>query len=83
MGTKVGNEYQWMTIKETVETAKHIAAGCAALDLAPLVEAEDRPWRFLGIQAKNRKEWNLFHLANQYNAISSVTLYDTLGTAAS
>ena len=72
-----------MSIKDTVETARYLAAGCAALDLAPLVEAEGRPWRFLGIQSKNRKEWNLFHLANQFNAITSVTLYDTLGTGAS
>ena len=37
-----------------------------ALDLCPEVMAEGMPWRFLGIQSKNRKEWFLLHLANMY-----------------
>jgi long-subunit acyl-CoA synthetase (AMP-forming) len=47
--------------------------------LLPEVEGEGRSWRFLGIQAKNRKEWNLLHVANMCVGATTVALYDTLG----
>jgi len=47
------------------------------------VEAEGKIWKFIGIQAKNRKEWNLIHLANMHNGTTTVGLYDTLGEEAS
>ena len=34
------------------------------LGLAPQVEAEDKMWRFIGIQSKNREEWNITNWAN-------------------
>ena len=51
-------------------------------NLVPEVEAEDTKYRFLGIQAKNRKEWNLLHLANMCVKATTVGLYDTLGEEA-
>tara|TARA_B110000305_G_C19209549_1_gene525162 strand:- start:404 stop:778 length:375 start_codon:yes stop_codon:yes gene_type:complete len=48
-GTKVGAAYQWMTVKEVIERAKLIAAGIAALDMIPDVEAEGTTYKFLGI----------------------------------
>lgn len=53
-----------------------------AFDLAPEVEAEGRKWRFLGIQSKNREEWNLTNWANMHQCITTVALYDTLGQEA-
>ena len=64
MGTRNGDKYEWMTAKEVALTAKQFGAGCAALDLIPEMHAEDRMWRFIGIKAKNRKEWGLIHTAN-------------------
>ena len=63
-GTKVGDAYTWMTVKDVLATSKLIAAGLASMDLTPTIEAEGKEWKFLGIQSKNRKEWNLLHLAN-------------------
>ena len=53
-GTKVtqpdgSKKYEWMTVKEVVETSKYLAAGIAHKNLIPEVEAEDRQWRFLGL----------------------------------
>lgn len=49
------------------------------LGLCPEVEGEDKMWRFMGIQAKNRREWVLTHLADIHQSITTVALYDTLG----
>merc|ERR1719498_267955 len=51
-------------------------------DLAPVVQAEGRDWRFVGIQSKNRAEWYMTSLANMHQNITSVSLYDTLGVDA-
>ena len=53
-----------------------------ALNLLPEVNAEDRTWRFIGLQSKNRKEWNLMHIANMFCGGTTVGLYDTLGEEA-
>jgi hypothetical protein len=58
-GTKRGNKYEWMTVKEVCDTALELASGCMALDLVPEVQAEGTTFRFIGIQSKNRKEWYL------------------------
>jgi len=50
-----------------------------ALNLAPEIEAEDTKWRFVGIQSKNRAEWNITNLANMHQGITTIALYDTLG----
>lgn len=78
----MGGKYEWMTLKEISETAKKFAAGATALNLCPEVEAEGRTWKFLGIQAKNRKEWYLAHLANMHMGATTIALYDTLGNHA-
>ena len=62
---------------------RHFGAGLAALDLTPEVEGEGRMWRFLGIQAKNRREWGISYMGNITNNGTAVALYDTLGIEAS
>jgi long-subunit acyl-CoA synthetase (AMP-forming) len=83
MGTKVAAgtswKYTWITVSQAQKTAKQLAAGLLAMDLCPEVVAEGIPWRFLGIQSKNRKEWFLLHLANMYIGATTCALYDTLG----
>lgn len=83
LGTKVGKKYEWMTVTETAQEAEWFAAGAVKLNLMQEVEAEGKIWKFIGIQAKNRKEWNLIHLANMHNGTTTVGLYDTLGEEAS
>ncbi len=36
-------------------------------------------WRFIGIQSKNREEWNITNWANMNQGITTIALYDTLG----
>jgi long-chain acyl-CoA synthetase len=51
--------------------------------MVPEIEAEGSQWRMLGIQAKNRLEWVLCHLANMHQSVTTVAFYDTLGPEAS
>jgi len=39
-------------------------------------------FRFLGIQAKNRKEWGISHIGNFHSGTTTIALYDTLGEEA-
>ena len=71
-----------MNWKEVGEHAENIGIGLRELDLIPPVYAEKQDWRFIGIQSKNRKEWNLLHLANMQQGVTTVAFYDTLGEAA-
>uniref|UniRef100_A0A7S3FX02 AMP-dependent synthetase/ligase domain-containing protein n=1 Tax=Strombidium rassoulzadegani TaxID=1082188 RepID=A0A7S3FX02_9SPIT len=40
---------------------------------------DEKEWRFLGIQSKNRKEWVLSYLGAMHQSTTVVALYDTLG----
>lgn len=71
--------YEWMTVKEVRETAMKFGAGLMAMNLIPEVEGEGRMWRMLGIQSKNRLEWNLCHIGNYMSGGTTIALYDTLG----
>lgn len=79
LGTKVDNEYQWMSFKEVAVVARNFAAGAEALNLIPEIEADGTKFKLIGIKAKNRKEWAIIHLANMHIKASTVALYDTLG----
>ena len=39
---------------------------------------DGKPWRFLGIKSKNRREWNLSHIANMFIGVTTVDMYDSL-----
>ena len=62
LGTRVGNEYQWLSWKEVADLAANFSYGMRSLNLVPEVEGEGKLWRFLGIQSKNRKEWYISEL---------------------
>ena len=83
LGTREGTVYKWMTYKEVADEAKQFAAGVESLGMVPEVDAEGKKWKFLGVQSKNRKEWNITHLSNMFHGVTTVGLYDTLGEAAS
>ena len=81
-GTRRKDKYEWITLKQLSDHAKEIASGCMALDLVPEVHAEDTTYRFIGVQSKNRAEWNIQHVANMHMGVTTVALYDTLGVDA-
>lgn len=83
LGTKTykpsGMEYEWMTVKEMAQQAHALASGMMTLGLLPEREAEGKKWRFAAIQAKNRTEWTVTHLANMHVKTTTIGLYDSLG----
>lgn len=72
---------KWMNYRQIADTARDFAAGMQKLNLVPDIDvaSEGKAMRFIGIQAKNRKEWCLVHLANMHLDVTTVALYDTLG----
>ena len=82
LGTRAGDKYEWLTWRELDETCENLSHGIKAEGLAPEVEAEGKTWRFMGIQAKNRKEWQFVNLAGMYQRVTTVAFYDTLGADA-
>jgi len=63
MGTRNGDTYTWLSTKDCSDLAQKLSHGIIAYDLCPKVQAEGRDWKFMGIQAKNRKEWHLTGMA--------------------
>ena len=68
-----------MKYKEVHDYAMDLSYGYLALEMIPTIQAEDKEWRFIGIQSKNRAEWLLTHFANMFQSVTTVALYDTLG----
>jgi hypothetical protein len=66
LGTRVNDEYQWLSWKDSINLAKFLSFGIEALNLADQIEVEGRVWKFLGIKSKNCKEWLLMYLANMH-----------------
>ena len=87
LGTKVIKDingvktpgYDWTSVKDVVNGCRHFAAGCMTLKILPIVEAEGKQWKFLGIQSKNRQEWVMSHWGNMWQGATTVALYETLG----
>lgn len=79
MGTRVGDEYQWITWKQLAHITEHLSYGILDAGLTPDVQAEGTTYRFMGIQAKNRKEWQFVNLAGMYQKVTTIPMYDTLG----
>ena len=71
--------YDWMTTSQVLNLSKQFGAGLMQMDLIPEVQGEGKAWRMLGIQSKNRKEWNICHMGNFMSGGTTVALYDTLG----
>mmetsp|Transcript_4415 Transcript_4415/g.7501 ORF Transcript_4415/g.7501 Transcript_4415/m.7501 type:complete len:185 (-) Transcript_4415:1610-2164(-) len=78
-GTRVGDKYEWLTVKEVLGMAENLSYGFKALDLIPDIEAEEQSWRFMGIQAKNCKEWGITSFAAMQAKTTIIGMYDTLG----
>ena len=66
LGTRVGDQYEWLTTTQTNDLMANLSHGIVALGLCPTVEAEGKEYAFMGIQAKNCKEWHLTGMACQH-----------------
>ena len=71
-----------MTFKDVKRSVDNFASGIQNLNLTPNITHDGKNWKFMGIQSKNRKEWNIIHLAGMYNNATTIALYDTLGVDA-
>ena len=79
LGTRVGDKYEWMTWRESLDYAQTLSFGIKKLGLTPEVDGEGTKFKFLGIQSKNRKEWVLCHSAGIYQTVTTISFFDTLG----
>jgi len=50
------------------------------LELCPDIEGEGKQWKFLGIWAKNRKEWTVSLLATMHYNITAVGFFDAMSS---
>ena len=88
LGTRYTNkeegkdEYRWVTFKQCDDIVENLSYGMVSLGLVPQIQAEGETWQFMGIQAKNRREWVYIHLANMHQSVTTVAFYDTLGKEA-
>ena len=84
LGTRKGNEYEWITWRDGVQMAEELSHGLVAYNLIPELDGEGdgKQWRFMGAQSKNRAEWTLMNLACMHQGCTMVALYDTLGPEA-
>lgn len=48
-GTRNGNRYEWLSIKQVADIAEHLSYGIVKLGLVPEILAEGEYWKFLGI----------------------------------
>lgn len=71
--------YEWKTFSQVSSTVDCLVSFLYDRKLCPKVKFEEGEFRFISIYAKNREEWILTDLACMNAAITSVTLYDTLG----
>lgn len=78
-GTVTYGEYQWKTFAQVREAAHSVASYLMKHELAPKVTNEEGTFRFISIYAKNREEWVMTDFGAMIAAITTVTLYDTLG----
>ena len=66
LGTRVGDEYKWITWRDGIHMSEMLSYGITKLDLASQLEAEDTSWKFMGIMAGNRYEWHITHCAGMH-----------------
>eukprot|EP00762_Andalucia_godoyi_P006006 ANDGO_00058.mRNA.1 Fatty acyl-CoA synthetase B len=74
-GTRVGEEYQWISYKQFYARVKNVASG--------MIHAQISPRSHIGIYSKNRLEWLLFAEAANQQGMVVCALYDTLGPESS
>ena len=78
-GAVTFGEYQWKTFGEVHKASHAVASYLMKHDLCPKLTNEEGVFRFISLYAKNREEWIITDFGCMLAAITTVTLYDTLG----
>ncbi len=81
-GKPVFGDYTWKTYAEVEKMAQAIGRGIEELGLATETEGDGRSWRFVGVWAKNRREWLETHLGNMYFNRTTIGFFDSMGAQA-
>lgn len=69
-------------MKQVNDLATSLSKGCVKLNLSPEITIENKKWKLIGIQSKNREEWAITLIASILNSVVTVSIYDTLGPGA-
>ena len=83
--TKKYGKYVWKSYTEVYELAKCFAYGIAKLGLCPEIRVDDEilgkniKMKFLGFLAQTRLEWMIGNFGCQFDTITIIPLYETLG----
>ena len=83
--TKKYGKYIWKTYTQIYDLAKCFAYGIAKFKLCQEISVDDEilgkgiKMKFLGILSRTREEWMISNFGCQFDSITMVTLYETLG----
>ena len=83
--TKKYGKYVWKSYTEIYNLAKCFAYGLAKFNLCPEIRVDDEmlgkniKMKFLGFLARTRIEWMVGNFGCQFNSITIVPIYETLG----
>ena len=83
--TKKYGKYVWKSYSQIWELAKYFANGIAKFNLCPEISVDDEmlgkgiKMKFLGILARTRVEWMISNFGCQFDTITIIPLYETLG----
>ena len=83
--TKKYGKYVWRSYSEIWELAKCFAYGVAKFNICPELSVDDEvlgkgvKMKFLGFLAKTRYEWMVGNFGCQFDSITIIPLYETLG----
>lgn len=75
--------YNWLTYEESISEGYSMARAMKSRGLANNVSNNGKTYNFIGLYAKNCKEWIITDIASMVSAVTPVTLYDTLGAESS
>lgn len=75
--------YHWYSYEESISEAYNVARAMKMRGLANNVAENGKTYNFIGLYAKNCKEWIITDIASMVSAVTPVTLYDTLGAESS
>ena len=83
--TKKYGKYVWKSYSQIWELAKCFAYGIAKFNLCPEISVDDEilgkgiKMKFLGFLARTRMEWMIANFGCQFDTITIIPLYETLG----
>jgi len=81
-GKPVFGDYTWKSFAEVQKIGQAIGRGIEVLKLATETEGDGKKWQFVGVWAKNRREWLETHIGNMYFNRTTIGFFDSMGNQA-